>query len=156
MHYGGGLSDNGNPRNRFFPYFETLPEELSMKSYPKKALGGKDNGIELWLDAEVWQYYFPTKSESLGFDIGVTHPFDFEQSKLNGLAVRPGMISNFGISTYKIETDGQSFRRRIPMAKSKCYFDGEVVLDHFPPEYYRYSMTNCLKMRLCFKKQKDN
>ena len=66
----------------------------------------------------------------------------------NGAFAKPGMTSVFGVSTSIIHTDRQTFRSRIPISKSNCYFEGEVELVHFPAEYFRYSMTNCLNEAL--------
>ena len=104
LHYGGSNSDNGSPRNRFLPFFEEPKDFNNLKSYPKKAFGGKENGLVLWLDAEVFEDQFDRPRHSQGFLVGFGHPFDFEQFKFHGFGVEPGTISHFGVSTYIINT----------------------------------------------------
>ena len=150
LHYGGSNSDNGKPRNRFLPYFGTPEDRNYLRSYPKKAEAGRGQGFIMWLDVEVFENIGSTThvSNSDGFKIGIGHPFDFETLNYNGVFAKPGMTSTFGVSTSLIHTDRQTFRKRISISKSNCYFEGEVQLDHFPTDYFRYSMTNCLNEAL--------
>ena len=147
LHYGGSYADNGKPRNRFLPYFGTPVDVNYLRSYPKKAKAGKGQALQLWLDAEVFESFgsqVEEQPDKNGFGIGIGHPFDFEAMKFHGSFAKPGMTSTYGMSTSIIHTDRRTFRSRIPISKGNCYFEGEVELAHFPADYFRYSMTNCL------------
>ena len=153
-HIGGTYADNYfSPKNRFIPFFQKPGDIDYLRSYQPKAISGRDSGIKLWIDAEVFDYmvlpffqelvqeYF----DSRGFIAGISHPFDFDLSEFHGIHIEPGQEVDIQVSTELIITpDEQDMKFRFDPDTRKCYFEDEVQLAHFPAWWYRFSMTNCL------------
>ena len=93
------------------------------------------------LDAEVFD-----KTVSIGprgFQLGVPHPLDVSLASSSGVYIQPGKEVFVAVTASIIET-GKEVRQRFGYNSTKCHFDDEVELDHFPTSWYRYSMNNCM------------
>ena len=137
LHVGGARADNGLRRNRFTPFF-LQPEDVNqlhtLKPYVKN---GMNNGVTLLLDAEVFDGTIPYQ-KSVGFQLGINHPFDVSLASSSGVFVQPGKQVFVAVTATAIETK-KEIRQRFDYNGTKCHFDDEVELDHFPRAWYRYS-----------------
>ena len=61
----------------------------------------------------------------------------------SGCFVQPGKQVLVAVKASVIETS-KKIRQRFDYNGTKCHFDDEVQLDHFPRETFRYSMNNCM------------
>ena len=141
LHYGGSYGSNDKRRNWFLPFYEFFPEgKKSLKSFVKPMVkGGKSNGVVLAIDGEFWDDV--TRYYTNGYKVGLAHPLDTELLEFNGIDVMPGEFLKIRVSSKIIKT---SESIRLDATKRKCYFDGEVELDHYPSHWFRYSIDNCL------------
>ena len=142
-HFGGHLADYYLPTNTFVPLFEDQGFQMNdLHSLKPGTKSGLKNGITFLLDTEIYDFTF-SESQDEGFLLGIKHHLDFESFQLNSIDISPGAYLKIGVSSEVISTD-ESIRKRFDPDQTKCYFDGEIELDHLPSPTYRYSMTNCL------------
>ena len=93
---------------------------------------GLANGLELLLDAEVYDYG-SSKFGTEGFVLSILHHLDIPIMKNTGLTILPGQSSQMAVSAEIMFTD-RKIRNRFTPSESQCYFEGEVNLKHLPPE----------------------
>ena len=103
---------------------------------------GISNGVTLLLDAEVYDATY-LYQKSVGFQLGINHPFDVSLASTSGIFLQPGKQVLFAVKASVIETK-KEIRQRFGYNGTKCHFDDEVELDHFPRAWFRYSMSNCM------------
>ena len=142
FHVGGGRADNGLKRNRLTPYFQKPEDTSQLHTLKPFVKNGIKNGIDLLLDAEVYDHIF-LYHKSIGFQLGINHPFDVSLASSSGCFVQPGKQVLVAVKASVIETS-KKIRQRFDYNGTKCHFDDEVELDHFPRETFRYSMNNCM------------
>ena len=142
LHFGGSFSDIPNKRNMFIPYFNPPLNgtDKALKEFIRPmAKAGIKHGLHLVLDAEVYDVRNTYFDE--GFTIGIAHPFDSELSQFHGVDITPGMKIEMSVYTHIIETPRDI---RFDAVQRNCYFDEEIHLSHFPEDWFRYSIDNCL------------
>ena len=141
LHFGGGFSTNRMRRNWFLPFYQSNASmKIDLKTFVKPTVkGGRENGLNFMLDGEFWD---SIEAMSLvGYTIGLVHPLDTELIDYNGIEVVPGQYVKIKVSTEVIKTHPDI---RMEASKRFCYFDEEIELDHFPSDWFRYSIDNCL------------
>ena len=89
------------------------------------------NGLELLLDAEVYDYAL-SKSGTEGFSLSILHHLDIPIMKNIGVNVLPGQSSQLAITPELMNTSHQ-VRDRFTPEERQCYFEGELNLKHLPP-----------------------
>jgi len=97
------------------------------------ARNGIDNGFNLLLDAEVYDYAY-TQSGSEGFIISILHQLDVPIMKSYGISINSGQASQIVVMPELIDTS-YSAKRRFSPEERQCYFEEEMFLQHFPPEW---------------------
>ena len=142
LHYGGGRADNGLKRNRFTPFFIMLEDVHRLTTLKPFVKNDISNGVTLLLDAEVYDYT-ALYQKSIGFQLGISHPFDVSLASSSGCFLQPGKQVLVAVKASVIETE-KEIRQRFDYNSTKCHFDDEVELDHFPRASFRYSMNNCM------------
>ena len=95
------------------------------------ARNGLTNGLELLLDAEVFDYA-SSKSGNEGFVLSVLHHLDIPIMKNTGLSILPGQSSQMAVTVNLMNTS-REIRSRFSPQQSQCYFEGELELQHLPP-----------------------
>ena len=95
------------------------------------ARNGLSNGLELLLDAEVYDYAL-SKSGMEGFALSVLYHLDIPIMKNIGLSVLPGQSSQMAVTVELMNTSLQ-VRKRFTPEERHCYFEGELNLKHMPP-----------------------
>ena len=95
------------------------------------ARNGFSNGLELLLDAEVYDYAL-SKSGMEGFTLSVLYHLDIPIMKNIGLSVLPGQSSQMAVTVELMNTSLQ-VRKRFTAEERHCYFEGELNLKHLPP-----------------------
>ena len=95
------------------------------------ARNGFSNGLELLLDAEVYDYAL-SKSGMEGFTLSVLYHLDIPIMKNIGLSVLPGQSSQMAVTVELMNTSLQ-VRKRFTPEERHCYFEGELNLKHMPP-----------------------
>ena len=144
LHVGGARADNGLIRNRFTPFFKMskdMNDANLLQTLQPFVENGIKNGVTLLLDAEVYDYTF-IHQKSIGFQLGINHPFDVALASSSGCFIQPGKQVFVAVTASAVETS-KKIRQRFNYNGTKCHFDGEVELDHFPSKC-RYSMNNCM------------
>ena len=142
LHVGGGRADNSLKRNRFTPFFQKPEDNGQLRTLKPFVKNGISNGVELLLDAEVYDNTF-LYQKSIGFQLGINHPFDVSLASSSGCFLQPGKQVLVAVKASVIETE-KEIRQRFDYNGTKCHFDDEVELDHFPRASFRYSMNNCM------------
>ena len=97
------------------------------------ARNGLDNGFHLLLDAEVYDYGF-SQSHSEGFVLSILHQLDVPIMKNYGISINTGQASQIIVMPELIDTALVAKRRFSPVER-QCYFEDEIFLRHFPPEF---------------------
>ena len=95
------------------------------------ARNGFSNGLELLLDAEVYDYAL-SKSGMEGFTLSVLYHLDIPIMKNIGLSVLPGQSSQMAVTVELMNTSLQ-VKKRFTAEERQCYFEGELNLKHMPP-----------------------
>ena len=142
LHVGGARADNGLRRNRFTPFFQKPEDIIQFRTLKPFIKNGISNGVVLLLDAEVYDYT-ALYQKSIGFQLGISHPFDVSLASSSGCFLQPGKQVLVAVKASVIETE-KEIRQRFDYNSTKCHFDDEVELDHFPRASFRYSMNNCM------------
>ncbi len=103
---------------------------------------GKENGLTLLMDAEVYDYAFsPQKGE--GFKVAIHSHLDQPIMALSDIDLSPGFVTQLSVTPILRDTTDQAKWRFSPEERG-CYFDGELEFQYLPSSLYRYSLTNCL------------
>lgn len=97
---------------------------------------GKENGLTLLLDAEVYDYAFsPQKGE--GFKLAIHSHMDQPIMALSDIDLSPGFVTQLSVTPVLRDTTEQAKWRFNPEERG-CYFDGELVFKYLPSSLYRY------------------
>ena len=104
-----------------------LPSFRTNKPFSRN---GMNNGLELLLDAEVYDYAL-SKSGIEGFTLSILHHLDIPIMKNIGINVLPGQYNQLAVTVELINTSHQ-VRKRFTPEESQCYFEGELNLTHMP------------------------
>ena len=121
--------------------FEALMTNHSLAIGPGIQLG-KENGLTLLMDAEVYDYAFsPQKGE--GFKVAIHSHLDQPIMALSDIDLSPGFVTQLSVTPILRDTTDQAKWRFSPEERG-CYFDGELEFQYLPSSLYRYSLTNCL------------
>ena len=109
------------------------------------ARNGLTNGIEMILDAEVYDYAL-SKSGMEGFTLSILHHLDIPIMKNIGINILPGQSNQFS-TTVELMNTSRQVRDRFTPVESQCYFEGELWLKHLPASWsFRYV---CIKSKIC-------
>ncbi len=101
----------------------------------KFARNGINNGLQLLLDAENYDYASPIKSKA-GFMFTVLHQLDIAILKQTGSIAMPGQSVQVAITPTLTDTIPSAKIRFNPIDR-QCYFDNEINLEHLPSFGYR-------------------
>jgi hypothetical protein len=93
---------------------------------------GLNNGFQLLLDAEVYDYA-STKDGSEGFTVSVLHQLDIPIMKNTGINIETGQASHIVVQPTLMNTTAAAKRRFTPVQR-QCYFENEIQLLHFPTD----------------------
>ena len=111
---------------------------------------GKENGLTLLLDAEVYDYAFsPQKGE--GFKLGIHYHMDQPIMALSDIDLSPGFVTQLSVTPILRETTEITKSRFKPEDRG-CYFDGELEFKYLPDSLYRYVCTLYLHLKVKNKK----
>ena len=141
------------PQLSFNPDLDHLPFSVKLfgpKSEPISysrqikpgAKVGKENGLTLLLDAEIFDYTFH-RHVSEGFKIAVEHHLNQPLMSMNELDITPGLETQVAVTPVLYSTTDAARRRFTPEERG-CYFEDELTLSYLPTELYRYDISNCL------------
>jgi len=97
------------------------------------ARNGLNNGFQLLLDAEAFDYA-SSQFGSEGFTISILHQLDIPIMKNTGINVQAGQASQIVVVPQLMNTSMAAKRRFTPVER-QCYFEDEIRLEHFPPEF---------------------
>ena len=104
---------------------------------------GIKNGVELILDAEVFDYGYFLRHSS-GFMVALSDNLDKAIINQRGFYVRPGTVNLVSLKGEGIITTEDAIRRFDPDLR-QCYRDDEFNFFYLNDESgYRYSIDNCL------------
>ena len=107
------------------------------------ARNGLTNGIEMILDAEVYDYAL-SKSGMEGFTLSILHHLDIPIMKNIGINILPGQSNQFS-TTVELMNTSRQVRDRFTPVESQCYFEGELWLKHLPASWsFRYALSKIL------------
>ena len=99
---------------------------------------GINNGLELLLDAEVYDYAL-SKSGIEGFTLSILHHLDIPIMKNIGVNVLPGQSNQLAI-TVKLMNTSHHLREIFTPEERQCYFEEELNLKHLPASNsFRYT-----------------
>ena len=94
----------------------------------KGARNGLNNGLQLLLDAEAFDYASPFQSKE-GFVFTILHHLDIAILKQTGSVAMPGHAVQVAVTPTLTQTV-ESARYRFAPRDRQCYFDDEVRLRH--------------------------
>ena len=101
---------------------------------------GKENGLTLLLDAEVYDYAFsPQKGE--GFKLAIHSHMDQPIMALSDIDLSPGFVTQLSVTPILRDTTDDAKWRFSP-AERGCYFDQELEFKYLPSSLYRYLVNN--------------
>ncbi|TRY76559.1 hypothetical protein TCAL_05309 [Tigriopus californicus] len=141
-----GLCTLIKPQITFNRDLEQIPFALLMKNFtPTIQPGiqlGKENGLSILLDTEVYDYGFsPQRGE--GFKLAIHHHMDQPIMALSDVDISPGFVTQLSVTPTLTLTTNEA-RERFTPTERKCYFDDEFRFKYLPQELYRYGLSNCL------------
>lgn len=105
-------------------------------------INGENNGMKLLLDAETYDYAFRSRPGE-GFKIALHHHRDVAVIRQLGFNVDPGSVASVAVNPV-LTTTTETARERFEPDKRDCYFEEEIVLEHWP---YNFTMTNDVSKR---------
>ena len=92
---------------------------------------GIKNGFQILLDAETYDYA-SSPLGGQGFTLSILHQLDLPIMKNSGINIDIGHTNNLVVSNILMNTT-QSAKTRFSPLERDCYFEDEIVLQHFPP-----------------------
>ncbi len=96
---------------------------------------GKENGLTLLLDAEVYDYAFsPQRGE--GFKLAIHSHMDQPIMALSDIDLSPGFVTQLSVTPTLRDTT-ESARWRFTPEERGCYFDDELEFKYLPSSLYR-------------------
>jgi len=141
-----GLCTLIKPQITFDEELQHVPFETLMRNYTQSIKPGiqlgKENGLSILLDAEVYDYGFaPHRGE--GFKIAIHHHMDQPIMALSDVDISPGFVTQLSVTPTLTVTTKEA-RNRFTPDQRVCYFDDEFLFKYLPSELYRYGLSNCL------------
>ena len=107
------------------------------------ALHGEQNGLEIVLDAEQFNYAYH-RSNSAGFKVALHHHSDKPMIQFSSDLIRPGTETQINLEPTISTTTEEAISKFTPKERN-CYSKGEVNLTHLVYEDgFRYEMNNCI------------
>ena len=107
------------------------------------ARNGKNNGLQILLDAETYDYG-SSLSGAEGFTLSILHHLDIPIMKNTGININAGQ-SNLLVVTPTLMRTTESTKNRFSPEDRQCYFEDEIKLLHLPHiNGFRYDISNCL------------
>ena len=142
VYFGGHLAGKAVPTSTFVPLYKEPQDPKNLSTLVPGCQSGIQNGITFLLDAETFDFTYNLQHNE-GFTLGIKHHLDYETIEFDTSDIQPGETTTIAVQSELVSTE-PVIRNRFDAEDTKCYFDGEVILDHFPANKYRYSMKNCL------------
>lgn len=134
-----GLCSLVKPQISFNQSLSQLPFEVLMTNYTRTIKPGiqlgKENGLTLLLDAEVYDYAFsPQRGE--GFKLAIHSHMDQPIMALSDIDLSPGFVTQLSVTPTLRDTTNAA-RWRFSPEERGCYFDGELEFKYLPSSLYR-------------------
>jgi len=134
-----GLCSLVKPQISFDAELETMPFETLMTNFSRNIKPGiqlgKENGLTLLLDAEVYDYAFsPQRGE--GFKLAIHSHMDQPIMALSDIDLSPGFVTQLSVTPTLRNTTPAAQWRFTPEERG-CYFDGELEFEYLPSSLYR-------------------
>ena len=105
---------------------------------------GIKSGFQILLDAETYDYA-SSPLGGQGFTLSILHQLDLPIMKNSGINIDIGHTNNLVVSNILMNTT-QSAKTRFSPLERDCYFEDEIVLQHFPPPMGVRYLSNSAKM----------
>jgi hypothetical protein len=96
------------------------------------ARNGLNNGFQLLLDAEAYDYA-STTTGSEGFTLSILHQLDIPIMKNTGVNIETGQTNHIVVTPTLMNTT-KAAKRRFSPEQRQCYFEDEIKLLHFPTQ----------------------
>ena len=128
-------------------YFEPFNRNISLENLyhnlKANALHGEQNGLDIVLDAEQFNYAYH-QSNAAGFKLSLNHHSDKPMIQFSSDLIRPGTETQINLEpTISITTEEAI--SKFPPKERNCYTKREVNLTHLVYEDgFRYEMSNCI------------
>ena len=107
------------------------------------AIAGENNGLQITLDTESYDYVEYTRG-GVGFSLSVVHPLDEPIMEQSGINIQPGTATKLGVSSTLIRTTEEAIKRFKPYERN-CWVESEIGFHYIPYDmFFQYSMSNCL------------
>ena len=107
------------------------------------AQNGEDNGLDILLDAEDFNYA-SHDSDAVGFKISLHHHADKPMMKYSSQLINAGTKTEINLKPTILYTTDEAISQFSPEDRG-CYANGEANLTYLPyKDGYRYEMNNCL------------
>ena len=106
---------------------------------------GSNNGVELIIDTESFDYANIDCDGDVGYKISINHPLDMPVLEQTGISLAPGTSNQLGVSVKIMTVDPAVLTRDTDPVTRNCYLNQDVSFKYLPyEEDYHYSMSNCL------------
>ena len=107
------------------------------------ALNGEENGVDIVLNAEQFNYA-DHHSKAAGFKISIHNHLDKPMIQFSSQLILPGTINQINVKPIVTNTTLDAINKFSPEVRN-CYADGEANLTYLTYGHgYRYEMNNCL------------
>ena len=134
----------------FVPHLYFQPFELDNNTIEDlyhnlkaKALHGEQNGLDIVLDAEQFNYAYH-QSNAAGFKVSLHHHSDKPMVQFSSDLIRPGTETQINLEPTISNTTEAAISKFTPLERN-CYTSGEVNLTHLVyKDGFRYDMNNCI------------
>ncbi len=113
---------------------------------------GVENGLEIILDAETYDYGW-TFGHTEGFLAGVHQPDDYPVMGFSTLDLSPGFNHKVAVDPTIRNTKESALRFGVD--DRKCHLDEDVRFRHLPRAKFRYSKSNCMAQAVYNKIRKE-
>ena len=106
-------------------------------------LNGEDNGLDLVIDAEQFNYAYH-QSNSAGFKVSLHDHRDLPIMQFSSQLIFPGFETQINLKPTITNTTEEAISFLSPTER-QCYAEGEANLTYLTNDFgYRYEMNNCL------------
>jgi hypothetical protein len=108
-----------------------------------EAFHGEQNGLDIVLDAEQFNYAYH-QSNAAGFKVSLHHHSDKPLIQFSSDLIRPGTETQINLEPTISDTTENAISKFTPKERN-CYSKGEVYLTHLVNgDGFRYEMNNCV------------